>query len=105
MTLSGTLPASLRLQREARTKLTLHSATVVALTLLTAPVAAEAQPTGKISRIGYLSVGSPSVNPARTEAFRQGLRELGYVDGKTIVIEYRYAEGKLLPLRADQVVE
>jgi putative ABC transport system substrate-binding protein len=55
---------------------------------------AEAQPPTKIPRLGYLSGTSPSTNPAGREAFRQGLRELGYVEGKNIVIEYRYAEGK-----------
>ena len=56
--------------------------------------AAKAQQLAKISRIIYLS-GSPlSANAARYEAFRQGLRELGYMEGKNIVIEYRYAEGK-----------
>ena len=49
----------------------------------------------KIPRIGYLSPNSPATNPARIEAFRQGLHELGYVEGKNIFIEYRYAEGKL----------
>src|SRR5215813_2754562 len=49
----------------------------------------------KVPRIGYLSATSPSVNPTRIEAFRQGLRELGYVEGKNIIIEWRYAEGKL----------
>jgi putative ABC transport system substrate-binding protein len=52
------------------------------------------QPT-KIPRIGFQSAASPSANAARIEAFRQGLRELGYVEGKNIVIEWRYAEGKL----------
>jgi putative ABC transport system substrate-binding protein len=55
---------------------------------------AEAQQPTKIPRIGYLALGSPSGNPFRIEAFRQGLRELGYVEGKNIIIEYRYAEGK-----------
>jgi putative ABC transport system substrate-binding protein len=54
----------------------------------------EAQQLTKVPRIGYLSPTSPSVSPTRIEAFRQGLRELGYVEGKNIVIEYRYAEGK-----------
>jgi len=60
---------------------------------------AEAQQAGKIPRIGFLSGASPSTNVTRHEAFRQGLRELGYVEGKNIVIEYRYAEGKLDRLR------
>jgi len=55
---------------------------------------AGAQESTKIPRIGYLSGTSFSANSARIEAFRQGLRELGYVEGKNIVIEYRYAEGK-----------
>ena len=58
------------------------------------PVAMAQQPT-KIPRIGFLIATSPSTIPGRIEAFRQGLRELGYVEGKNIVIEYRYAEGKL----------
>jgi putative tryptophan/tyrosine transport system substrate-binding protein len=56
---------------------------------------AKAQQSTKIPRIGYLAGPSLSSMSARTEAFRQGLRELGYVEGKNIVIEYRYAEGKL----------
>jgi putative tryptophan/tyrosine transport system substrate-binding protein len=50
-----------------------------------------AQPQAKIPRIGYLAVSSSS--PNRTEPFRQGLRELGYVEGKNIIIEWRFAEG------------
>jgi ABC-type uncharacterized transport system substrate-binding protein len=57
-------------------------------------VSAEAQQQTKIPRIGDLGGGSPSSYPARIEAFRQGLRELGYIEGKNIVVEYRYAEGK-----------
>ena len=70
-----------------------------------APFVDAQQPT-KIPRIGYLSVISPSTNPARIEAFRQGLRELGYLEGKSIVIEYRSAEGKLdrLPALAAELV-
>ncbi len=67
-------------------------ALVVALTICGAR--AEAQQPTKIPRIGFLSGGFPSTNSARHEAFRQGLRELGYVEGKNIVVEYRYAEGK-----------
>jgi hypothetical protein len=56
---------------------------------------ADAQQPTKVARLGFLSGVSPSTNPARAEAFRQGLRELGYVEGKNIVIEWRYAKGKL----------
>jgi ABC-type uncharacterized transport system substrate-binding protein len=59
-----------------------------------------AQQPKKIPRIGFLGASSPSAISARLEAFRQGLRELGYVEGKNIVIEYRYAEGKLDRLSA-----
>ena len=55
---------------------------------------AQAQQPAKVPRIGYLGGGSRSSYPARIEVFRQGLRELGYVEGKNIVVEYRYAEGK-----------
>jgi putative tryptophan/tyrosine transport system substrate-binding protein len=60
---------------------------------------AQAQQGTKIPRLGFLSGASPSTNVSRHEVFRQGLRELGYVEGKNIVIEYRYAEGKVDLLR------
>ena len=66
-------------------------AIVVALTVCGAR--AEAQQPTKVPRIGYLS-SSSGAESARSEAFRQGLRELGYVVGKNIVIEWRYPEGK-----------
>ena len=66
---------------------------VVALSLDLAYFAQAQQPT-KIPRIGYLSGSSPSTSPARRKAFQQGLRELGYVEGKNIMIEWRFAEGK-----------
>ncbi len=59
---------------------------------------AHAQQPAKVLRIGFLASGSPSGYSSRTEAFRQGLRQLGYVEGKTIAIEYRYAEGLRDPL-------
>jgi putative ABC transport system substrate-binding protein len=67
---------------------------LIAVTLLTAVAISDAQQPMKIPRIGYLTAGSPSAQSARIEAFRQGLRELGYVEGKNIVIELRFAEGK-----------
>ena len=69
---------------------------LIALTalMLCAAVPAQAQQATKVPRIGYLTASSLSAQSARIEAFRQGLRELGYVEGKNIVIEYRHAEGK-----------
>ena len=61
--------------------------------LLALNIRAEAQQSKKVPQIGYLSGASRSSSSARTEAFRQGLRELGYVEGKNIVIEWRFAEG------------
>src|SRR5436309_11739452 len=67
---------------------------------------AEAQQPKKVSRIGFIVGASPSASLARTEAFRQGLRELGYVEGKNIVIEWRYADGKSdrLPALATELI-
>ena len=61
---------------------------------LTPPLAAEAQQAAKVARIGYLSTNL-AANPHLQEAFLQGLRDLGYVEGRNLVIEYRFAEGKL----------
>jgi putative ABC transport system substrate-binding protein len=73
--------------------------------LTTAPFATAQQPT-KIPRIGFLAAASQSALSDRIETVRQGLRELGYVEGKNIVFEYRYAEGKLdrLPALAAELV-
>jgi putative tryptophan/tyrosine transport system substrate-binding protein len=65
---------------------------------------AEAQQPKKVPRIGFLVAGTASAVSARVEAFRLGLRERGYVEGKTIVIEYRYAEGEVDRL-AEQAAE
>ena len=66
---------------------------LLALVVLVSFRQAEAQQ-AKMPRIGLLAAPSPSAVTARAEAFRQGLRELGYVEGKNIVIEHRYAMGK-----------
>jgi putative ABC transport system substrate-binding protein len=80
----------------------------ILLTFFVANVSvAQAQQPTKVPRIGYLRGASPSSgNLARTEAFRRGLRELGYVEGKNIVLEWRSAEGKLdrLPALAAELV-
>ena len=68
---------------------------LVAAMLLAVCVSAEAQQSTKNPRIGFLASVSPSTISVRTQAFREGLRELGYVEGKNIVIEWRYAEEKL----------
>ncbi|MEK6244985.1 MAG: ABC transporter substrate-binding protein [Pseudomonadota bacterium] len=69
--------------------------TVLALVALSAaPLAAEAQRPKKVPRIGFLSSDSPGPDP-RIDIFRQGLRDLGYVEGQTLLIELRYGEGRL----------
>jgi len=71
----------------------------LALAILTAPLAAAAQPAAKVYRIGNLHPGSPLLTPHLWEAFRQGLHELGYVESQNLVIENRYAEGSEERLR------
>ena len=75
--------------------------------LLALSIPAEAQQSGKkIPRMGYLSTLDPASESARSEAIRLGLRELGYIEGQNIAIEYRYAGGKLdqLPKLASELV-
>src|SRR5262245_33925035 len=78
---------------------------VVSACVLTAPLAAEAQQAAKVAQIGYLSTNL-AANPHIQEAFRQGLRDLGYVEGSNVVIEYRDAQGKpeRLPALAAELV-
>ena len=73
--------------------------------LLAAPLAAQAQPAGKVSRIGFLFYGAPGPSP-ELEAFRQGLRDLGYIEGQNISLEYRFANGRVgrLPELAAELV-
>src|SRR5262245_441220 len=82
--------------------------------LLAAPVASQAQHAERAFRIGYLSYSSTTGNPHLHEAFRQGLRELGWVEGQNITIDSRFAEGRpgrladfaagLVRLRVDVIV-
>jgi putative tryptophan/tyrosine transport system substrate-binding protein len=78
---------------------------VILLSILVASLAAEAQPPAKVRLIGVLSPGGSP--PGSLEPFREGLRDLGYVEGRTIVIEWRFAEGKneRLPGLADELVQ
>jgi putative ABC transport system substrate-binding protein len=78
---------------------------IAAGALLAASLAAEAQQSAKVARIGYLTLYQAAA-PRLPEAFRQGLRDLGYVEGRNLVIEYRDADGKLerLPALAAELV-
>jgi putative tryptophan/tyrosine transport system substrate-binding protein len=82
------------------------SSILVSVMLLAVAVVADAQQPTRVPRIGFLSSLSASTISARAEAFRQGLRGHGYVEGKTIFIEWRYAEGELdsLPALAAELV-
>jgi putative ABC transport system substrate-binding protein len=79
----------------------------ILVVVLAAAVIAQAQQAGNVPRIGVLMPGSRSNAKLRIRAFQEGLRELGYVEGKNIVLEYRYAEGRpeTLPKRVDELVQ
>jgi len=100
--------------RMLATSTTLQALVALAWGLLAAPPSAGAQPPPKIPRIGYLGAFSPAAGAPLLESFRQGLRELGYVEGQNIFIDYRWAEGRpdrlaalageLVNLRVDVIV-
>src|SRR2546421_390033 len=92
---TGWLEVELRRQRRAQVK-------PVARRRSACPLDARAQQAGKIYRVGFLW-DSPAVFPEAMEAFRRELRELGYVEGRTIAIEFRWAEGK--PERMRELAE
>ena len=79
---------------------------LIAVVLLAVAFIAEAQQAKKLHRIAFLLGGPSSFYSARIDVFKQGLKELGYVEGKNIAIEYRYAEGKAdrLPALAAELV-
>ena len=74
--------------------------------LIAAPLAAQAEQADRVFRIGVLGHSSASASAGRIEAFRQGLRDLGYVEGKNVALEYRWSEGKQdrLPELAKELV-
>src|SRR5437867_8618877 len=78
---------------------------ILSASLALAPLTAEAQQAGKVYRIGFLW-DTPAVWPHALEAFRQGLRNLGWVEGQNIVVEYRWTEGRFdrLPNLVEELV-
>jgi ABC-type uncharacterized transport system substrate-binding protein len=78
---------------------------MIMLGAMLAPHVATAQAPTKVARIGWMSRGNPTANDATMDAFRQGMRELGYVEGQTFVMEPRYAGGKreLMPEQAAEL--
>jgi putative ABC transport system substrate-binding protein len=98
-----------------KTKVTLRAVVLilclVLIIIFLTPLSSEAQRLGKTHRLAFLAFGSPPPNPAPPEfpfeAFRQRLQELGYIEGQNLVIERRYARGKLemLPVFAAELVQ
>ena len=96
------------------TRMAVQALVTLSLGLLAAVPAAQAQQPARMPRIGYLGTSSPSLEPHYVEAFRQKLRDLGYIEGQNIAIEYRWAEGQddrlpalaaeLVHLKADVIV-
>ena len=99
-------------RREAELKMKKKVTVFLSAMLFAFSVPADAQQTaGKIPRIGYLSrdihpADSRAPAPRNLEAFRQGLRELGYIEGKNVIIEYRYSDGRneRTPALAEELV-
>jgi putative tryptophan/tyrosine transport system substrate-binding protein len=96
---------NIRMRHEAKARRTIFWFALCAL-LLAIGFSAEAQQPKKVPRIGFLGAASATSQASRLDAFRQGLRDLGYVEGKSIIIEYRDAEGKFerLPKLAAELV-
>jgi putative ABC transport system substrate-binding protein len=86
---------------------TLIAVLILLPALLAAPLAVEAQQSTRVRRIGFLSAATSSVSSPALDAFRQGLRELGWVEGQNIVVDYRFAEGRSdrLPDLAAELVQ
>ena len=79
-------------------------AIIFALSLTLAPIVAEAQQPPRVARVGWMSLATPTAPALNFDVFRQGLRDLGYVEGQNLILELRYTDGKnelLLELIAD----
>jgi putative ABC transport system substrate-binding protein len=79
---------------------------LLVLSILAASLATTAPPVAHVPRIGLLHSGSPATGQSHIDAFRQGLRDLGYLEGQNIILEYRWAAGNLdrLPALAAELV-
>src|ERR1043166_8136039 len=84
----------------------LATAVILLLPLFATPLTADPQPSGKVYRIGFISTGAPKETQHLIKALDEGLRELGYMEGRNIVFERRFAEGKQerLPALATELV-
>src|SRR5947209_6685774 len=106
--LKGAKPPDLPMQQAPMLELVINvkSAILLGAMLFALCFPAQAQQPKEMPRIGWLRAGSSTRQLPRTEAFRRGLRELGYVEGKNILIEYRHAEVKYdrLPVLAAELV-
>jgi putative ABC transport system substrate-binding protein len=80
---------------------------IIVFVLVATGAEAQAQPSGQIPRVGFLISSTPTQAAPRVQALQQGLRELGYVEGKNILFEYRYAEGRpaVLPELVAELVD
>jgi putative ABC transport system substrate-binding protein len=94
------------MEEATMTRRTFGLLSILALSFLAAPLTGTAQPRSKVPRIGVLTPAAEASAPS-LEAFRQGLRDLGYVEGQTIVLEYRFAAGQneRLPALAAELVQ
>jgi putative ABC transport system substrate-binding protein len=88
------MPPHVRAYRTIITRRTIALLFILALALVVGPLATDAQPAGGPVTIGYLGNASPSLEAYLVDAFREGLRQLGYVEGENLVIRYQWAEGQ-----------
>jgi hypothetical protein len=96
-----------RFRRQVLRAYTLITVLILLPAILAAPLAAEAQQSTRVPRIGFLSAAAFHVSSPALDALRQGLRELGWVEGQDLVVDYRFAEGRSdrLPYLAAELVQ